>query len=62
MIIEWLKECINTWIWVSHVDLNITDLCDDVTCQNGGICKVNKGKPYCQCAVKYVGDYCEKRE
>lgn len=49
-------------IWIIHVNKHITDICDDVACQNGGICKVTNGKPFCQCATEFVGDYCDKRE
>lgn len=39
-----------------------TDKCDDVTCKNGGTCKLIEEKPVCECAVGYMGSYCEKRK
>lgn len=45
-----------------HKSKHVTDLCEDVACQNGGICKLKEGKPFCQCDIEYLGEYCEKRE
>lgn len=46
--------------YTTHECIHFIDMCDDMTCQNGGTCRLNEGKPFCECAVAYVGDYCEK--
>ncbi|CAL1544021.1 unnamed protein product [Lymnaea stagnalis] len=33
--------------------------CDDVHCQNGGVCSIRRQKPLCKCLVNFKGRYCE---
>lgn len=64
-IIIWLiklHKCVIVLISICDVSIHIIDVCDHVDCQNGGACKVNNGKPFCQCTVEYIGKYCETRE
>lgn len=49
-------------IILNYANELIIDLCDDVTCQNGGTCIIEGGKASCACADGYGGKKCEKRE
>lgn len=60
LYLNWEKLLVEVLHFITYENIHITDKCDDVTCQNGGTCKLNDGKPFCECAVAYVGDYCEK--
>ncbi|XP_010639774.1 meprin A subunit beta isoform X1 [Fukomys damarensis] len=44
---------------------SVSDRCSSVTCENGGICTIQDGKPECRCPSGedwwYAGERCEKR-
>ncbi|XP_075228633.1 sushi, von Willebrand factor type A, EGF and pentraxin domain-containing protein 1-like isoform X2 [Lycorma delicatula] len=42
---------------IIHIDKH----CQNVSCQNGGICKLYKGHILCSCPKGYFGSYCEKK-
>lgn len=54
-----MKEAVIKLNCESGVNKNITDIWVKVDCQNGGMRKQNI-RLFCQCAVKYLGDYSKK--
>ena len=39
--------------------INISDMCDDMTCEHGGTCTHAIDGPHCQCNMGFQGDTCE---
>lgn len=43
-------------------NLNGEDLCADITCQNGGVCKTAPNRAYCKCTGDWTGEYCQESQ